>query len=79
MDPIWHLMILSGLAVVLFSVCCVQWMKSVLQPIPLDRKSRYSRSALRVARGYKIFSWGVLSLTFLGALVIAFMDVFSRI
>lgn len=71
--------ILSLASVVLFCLCAHQFMKSVLIQIPVFNNTNYTKSALRVAKAYKVFSWGVMTGCFLVALVISFYQVFSEI
>lgn len=73
------LMALSMLSVLLFCVCCLFLLRELTHPVPVINRGHYSRQALRLARGYKIFAWGTLSAVFLGALVMSFLEVFSRL
>ncbi len=66
-------------AVVLFCLCAHQFMKAMLIQIPVFNNTNYTKSALRVARAYKILSWGIMTGCFLVALVISFYQVFSEI
>lgn len=54
-------------------------MRSIVAPIPVFNNTAYTKSALRVAKAYKVFSWGVMTVCFLLALVISFYQVFSEI
>jgi hypothetical protein len=54
-------------------------MRAVLIQIPVFNNTNYTKSALRVAKAYKVFSWGVMTGCFLVALVISFYQVFSEI
>jgi hypothetical protein len=68
------------MSVLLFCGCCFALIKSVTTQIPLFNKdSRYSKSALRIARNYRIASWAVMTLFFLVTLVGSFAQVFSEI
>ncbi|WP_413287472.1 hypothetical protein [Bdellovibrio sp. HCB337] len=71
--------LLSLVAVILFCVCSHQLMKAVLAPIPVFNNTAYTKSALRVAKAYKIASWGIMTICFLLALVISFYQVFTEI
>lgn len=73
------LMGLSLMSVSFFCVCCLFLLREVTTRVPMVNRSGYSRGALRVARGYKIFAWGTMSAVFLGALVMSFAEVFSRL
>lgn len=70
---------LSLLSVILFCVCAHQFMKAMLLPIPVFNNTSYTKSALRVAKAYKVFSWGLMTGCFLLALVISFYQVFTEI
>lgn len=71
--------LLALAAVILFCLCAHQMMRSLLSPLPLLNNTAYSKSALRVEKAYKVFSWGVMTVCFLLALVISFYQVFSEI
>lgn len=70
--------LLALVAVILFCGCAHQFMKVLLKPIPLVNSTNYTKSALRVGKAYKVFSWGVMTLCFLLALVISFYQVFTE-
>jgi len=65
-------------AVVLFCICAHQFMKAVFSRVPIYNNTRYTKSALRVARAYKMASWGIMTSCFLLALVISFYQVFTE-
>lgn len=71
--------LLSLLAVILFCTCAHQLMKAIVSPIPVFNNTGYTKGALRVAKAYRVFSWGVMSGCFLLALVISFYQVFTEI
>lgn len=71
--------LLSLIAVILFCVCAHQFMKAMLSPIPVFNNTNYTKSALRVAKAYRVASWGVMTGCFLLALVISFYQVFTEI
>jgi hypothetical protein len=71
---------LSLLTVVLFCACAHQFIKILLAPVPLfNNTTDYTKGALRVARAYKVLSWGIMTSAFLLALVISFYQVFTEI
>ncbi len=70
--------ILSTLSVVLFCICCRQFIKSALLPIPLLVTERpYALRAMRVGKVYKVISWGGMTVFFLVAVALSFYQVFS--
>jgi len=71
--------VLSLVSVIFFCLCAHQLMRVVLKPIPVFNNTDYTKSALRVAKAYKVFSWGVMTMCFLLALVISFYQVFTEI
>lgn len=72
--------ILMFFSLFLFSFCCRQLMKSLLQPLPILANQRvYALPALRLEKGYKIFSWAVMTFVFLSLLVISFYQVFTQL
>jgi hypothetical protein len=68
---------LTLISVVLFCLCAQRLIKSILVPVPVLNQTGYSKSALRVAKGYRIFAWSLMSGMFLVTLVFFFMEVFS--
>jgi hypothetical protein len=54
-------------------------MKALFLPIPVYNNTKYTKGALRIAKGYKVISWGVMTVCFLLALVISFYQVFIEI
>lgn len=70
---------LSLLTVVLFCACAHKFIRSVLAPIPVFNNTNYTKSALRVEKAYKVFSWGLMTAAFMLALVISFYQVFTEI
>lgn len=79
MDPLESVMWLAILSVIFFCLCCYQLMKVLLRPVPALNRSDFAKSALRVAKAYKVFAWGTLTSTFLVGLVISFIDVFTQL
>lgn len=78
-DPVVSMMILSLISVLLFCACCHLFLREVTRPVPVINHSHYAKSALRVAKAYKAFSWGVLMIVFLVGLVMSFAEVFARL
>jgi len=70
---------LSLLSVILFCLSAHQFIKILLAPIPVFNNTAYTKSALRVGKAYKVFSWALLTGTFMLALVISFYQVFTEI
>lgn len=71
-------MILSLFSILLFCLCCHQFIKTVVTPVPLMRIERaYARGAMQLGKGYKIMAWGSMTAVFLGSLVISFSEVFT--
>lgn len=71
--------ILSFAAVICFCVCAHQFVKVIVTPLPRLNLSEFNRSALKVKRVYSIFSWGVMTGTFLIALVVSFVQVYGQL
>lgn len=76
---VMDIMVISVVSVVLFCVCSHYFLKSVLSPIPYFRTPDYSRSALKVKKIYKVFSFGVLTVVFMIALVVSFIQVYTEL
>lgn len=74
-----NIYLLSLLSVIFFCLCAHQFMKAVLKPIPLFNNTSHSKAALRVEKFYKSLSWGLMTASFLLALVISFSQVFIEI
>ena len=72
-------MLLSSMSVMLFCFCCYQFLREITKPLPVLNRTVYARSALKLGRAYKIFSWGLLMSFFLVGLVISFVEVFTRL
>lgn len=70
--------LLSLLSVIFFCACAHQFIKVVLQPIPVFNNTNYTKSALRVEKTYKVLSWGLMTGCFLLGLVISFYQVFTE-
>ena len=72
-------MILSVLSVVLFCVCCFQFMKNLINPLPKLNLEHYSKAALKFKRNYSILSWGLMTMTFLMGVVASFYQVYTEL
>lgn len=72
--------IISLISVLLFCLCCHQFIKTVVTPIPLLRTERtHSRAAMQIAKFYKAVAWGTMTSSFLVALVFSFYTVFTTL
>lgn len=72
--------LISLLSVLLFCVCCHQFIKTVVTPIPLLATERpYARGAMQLGKFYKSVAWGLMTGVFLVALVISFKQVFMTL
>jgi hypothetical protein len=71
---------ISLASVLLFCGCCYALIKSVTARIPVfNHEARYSKAAMRVARGYKVAAWASLTVFFLLSLLTSFAQVFSEL
>lgn len=69
--------ILSLISIIFFCVCCHQFIKTVVTPIPLLASERpFARSAMQLGKFYKATAWGVMTGAFLMGLVLSFKQVF---
>lgn len=69
--------ILSLISVVLFCVCCHQFIRAIVQPIPLLATERpYARSAMQLGKFYKSLAWGTMTMSFLGGMIFSFQQIF---
>ncbi len=72
--------ILSLLSVVLFCVCCSQFLKAIVTPIPVLRSNRpYALGAMKLQKAYSIMSWGTMTGVFFVGLVISFYQVYTQL
>ena len=71
--------IFSFIAVTFFCVCCHQFIKVVVTPIPNVNQTGFSKTALRVKKQYQVFSWGVMTTVFLVGLVVSFIQVYTQV
>ncbi|MCX7979136.1 MAG: hypothetical protein N2578_09050 [Bdellovibrionaceae bacterium] len=73
------LVILSLASVVLFTLSCYLLIRSLLTPVPVFNRTRYSKAALRLEKAYKVFAFGLLTLFFLYAVIVSFYRVFATL
>lgn len=78
-DEAMALMAVSLIAVVCFCGCCFQLIRASLTPIPVINQTPYSKTALRVSKGYQVAAWAMMSCVFLAGLVISFSQVFTQL
>ncbi|KHD87962.1 MAG: hypothetical protein OM95_11920 [Bdellovibrio sp. ArHS] len=72
--------ILSVVSVVLFCLCCHQFIRTVVRPIPLLASERpYARAAMQLGKFYKSVAWGSMTGAFLMGLVYSFTQVFTTL
>lgn len=72
--------IISLISVLLFCLCCHQFIKTVVTPVPLLRTERtHARAAMQLGKFYKAFAWGTMTSSFLVALVFSFYTVFTTL
>lgn len=70
-------LLLGLISVTLFCLCCHQFIRVVVTPIPLLRTERpYARGAMQLGKFYKSLAWGTMTMAFLGGLVVSFHQVF---
>ena len=70
--------ILSILSIILFCLCCRQFIKSVVTPIPMLASERpYARGAMQVGKVYKVMAWGSMTGVFLMGTAFSFYQVFN--
>ncbi len=73
------LMLLSVTSVCLFCIGCSFLIGALREKVPVYNETVWSKKALSIKRGYKIFCWGVMTAFFLGALVMSFSEVFTAL
>lgn len=72
--------ILSVISVILFCICCHQFVKTVVTPIPLLVTERvYARAAMQLGKFYKACAWGAMTFAFLLGLIFSFHQVFTAL
>ncbi|MGZ3772123.1 MAG: hypothetical protein ACXVCY_08430 [Pseudobdellovibrionaceae bacterium] len=72
--------ILSVASVILFCLCCHQFIKTIVTPIPLLAMERpYAFGAMQIGKFYKSLAWGTMTGAFLSALVFSFYQVFTAL
>lgn len=70
---------LSICSVLLFTLCLHMFVRVLTKPVPVINTTPYTRTALKLRRGYSIFAWGLMSGTFLMALTVSFYQVFVEL
>lgn len=78
-DGLAPFLALPAASVLLLCFCGLQVLRTARRPVPVYNTTRYSRTALRFEKSYKIFAWGVMMAFFLVSLVISFVEVFARL
>jgi hypothetical protein len=72
--------ILSILSVIFFCLCCHQFIKTVVKPIPWMATERpYARVAMQFGKVYKGFAWATMTGAFLMGLIFSFQQVFQAL
>ncbi|MGZ6472014.1 MAG: hypothetical protein ACXWRZ_12685 [Bdellovibrio sp.] len=72
--------ILSVLSVILFCVCCHQFIKTIVTPIPvMSIERRYAFQAMQLSKFYKTLAWGAMTTSFLIGLIFSFSQVFTTL
>jgi amino acid permease len=69
-------MILSILSVCFFCLCCHQLIRSVMAPIPVFNETSFNKTALKLSKGYRVFSWSLMTLAFLVGLSVSFYQIY---
>lgn len=69
--------ILSVFSLILFCLSSRQLIQSIAWTEPLHNHTEFNRMALRIMRAYKVIAWSVMTISFLGALVSAYGEVFT--
>lgn len=63
-----------------FAICCHFLIRAITAPIPLMVIHReYTITALKIEKGFKILSWGLLTVVLFASLVNSFLQVFSEL
>lgn len=72
--------IISLLSVIFFCLCCHQFIKTVVRPIPLLVTERpYARAAMQLGKFYKSVAWATMTGAFLMGLIFSFQQVFQTL
>lgn len=72
--------ILSILSVLFFCICCSQFIKSLVTPIPVLRMERpYALAAMKLKKIYTVASWGTMTGVFFAGLLASFYQVYTQI
>jgi hypothetical protein len=72
-------LLLGLISVVLFCFCAHYFTRAIVVPLPALNQTQFSKQALRIKRGYKIFALGVMTFAFMIGLVISFYQVFIEL
>jgi hypothetical protein len=73
------MMVLAVMSVIFFCFCCYYFLKTALTPLPFLNMTAFSKAALRIKKIYQVFSWGLMTFTFLFALSAAFYQVYTEL
>lgn len=73
------LMLWSMTSVSFFCFGCWFLISALREKVPAFNETAYSKRALRIKKGYKVFCWGVMTSFFLGGLVMSFVEVFTHL
>jgi hypothetical protein len=71
------MMILAVISVIAFCFCAAFFLRALVKPLPFLNISGFSKAALRIKKFYQVFSWGLMTFTFLFALSAAFYQVYT--
>lgn len=72
-------LLLGLISVTLFCFCAHYFTRAIVVPLPALNQTVYSKAALRLRRGYKIFALGVMTFAFMIGLVISFYQVYVEL
>lgn len=72
-------MILSVFSVLMFCICCHQLIRSLSYSVPVFNSTAYSKSALRLAKIYRVVAWAIMSGAFLIGLASSFYQVYTQV
>lgn len=72
-------MLLSFISVSCFCAFAHAFIRVLLKPIPRLNNTGYTKAALRVKKGYQVFSLGIMTFAFMIGLVISFYQVYAEL
>jgi len=72
-------MLLCVISVTCFAFFCRFLIASVLAPIPVFNESEYSKTALRVQKYFKVFSYSLMTFAFLAGTVTSFYQALTTL